>query len=604
MPRVFSRAMRIMKHELIYSLFPEPFSFYRAILKSDHLHFGLWPDSPSKCSLEEAQENLFNLLLSFLPSPPAKVLDVGCGLGYSAALLADRGYEVTAIAPSPELIAYARQEYGNSSVDFRVLSYFDDDRTVFSEERYDVLLFQESTQYLSPLDDVMKKARYILKENGLIIIGDEVCYDREIKPETAVHLSANFITALSENGFRIIEHREVGDKVSQTCDVIIDKLTLHYEALLSQPGASDAASRLLYYLNGWRKQKNWYLRNQMGYEIFVARKDAFFIRSYSAGDEHRILPMFNTIFHVSRTFDHWYWKFRDNPFGAHKIAEAYDKDGNLVAHYAGYPVPFYSALDNGNAFLTYQIGDTMTSPSVRNIGIGKTGLLARTASYFYAKFCEAVPFIYGFNTGNIKKLGMRYLRYEYIDPVPYWIRNVVESPLKPPSLFMRFFSGYAVKEIHAVTGDWDDFFRRVRPSYGFLIQRDAAYMRWRYFDCPDKVHRIFAVRKRGLLVGWSVFSEKDKKLIWGDALFDINHPESVAYLLFTLSNKYFPGVESIEGWFSPNPEWWTSLLGGMGFNTVREPNDLTPGFVLFDDASLMERLKRHLYYTMGDSDLF
>ena len=591
--------------EAIQPLWQDPFSFCRAILKGDHLHFGLWSDGDSKMSMEEAQENMFNLLLSFIPSPPAAVLDVGCGLGYSAFLLAQKGYKVVAIAPSPELIAYAKQVYGDSGVEFRTLSFFDEDESVFSKEQYDVLLFQESMQYLSPLNDAIGKARQLLKEKGLLLIGDEVCYDRSIKPETAVHLSADFIIALAENGFRTMENQKIGRNVYQTCNFIIDNFSRDFDSIASQSVDPESEEKLLFYLNGWKKQKNWYLHEQIGYEIFVARKDDFFIRPYAEGDEHRILPMFNNIFHVSRTADHWYWKFRDNPYGTHKIAEAYDKDGSLVTHYAGYPVPFYSTLDTHETFLSYQIGDTMTSPAVRNIGIGKTGLLARTSSYFYAKFCEGVlPFIYGFNTGNIRKLGTRYLGYTYIDPVPYWTRDFVKSPLDPPSFLTRLFSGYAIEEIHYITDDWDDLFRRVCASYRFLVQRDAAYLRWRYLDCPDKVHRIFSVSKRGRLVGWSVFSKKDNKLIWGDALFDIKYPESVLYLLFTLSNKYFSGVESVEGWFSPNPEWWNNWLRELGFQTVQEPNNLTPGFVIFNDTSLMEKLKGHFYYTMGDSDLF
>ncbi len=590
--------------EAIQPLWQDPFSFCRAILKGDHLHFGLWSDGDSKMSMEEAQENMFNLLLSFFPPPPATVLDVGCGLGYSAFLLAQKGYKVVAIAPSTERIAYAKQVYGDSGVEFRTLSYFDEDETVFSKEHYDVLLFQESMQYLSPLNNVIGRARQLLKEKGVLIIGDEVCYDRSIKPETTVHPVTDFIIALAENGFRTIENEKIGKDVVQTCDFIIDNLTHHFDSISSQSNDPKSTEKLLVYLNGWEKQKTWYLNQQMGYEIYVARKDNYFIRPYNKTDEREILPLFHEVFHVNRSPEHWYWKFRDDPYGSFKIACALSDKGELVAHYAGYPVPFYSETDK-RKFISYQIGDTMTKPSVRNIGIGKTGLLARTASYFYAKFCEGdLPFIYGFNTGNIRKLGMRYLGYSYIDPVPFWIRDIVRNPFSPPSFLTRLLSGYTVEEVHSVTDDWNEFFHRVCSSYRFLVRRDAAYIQWRYAECPDKIHRVFSVLKKGKLTGWGVFSIKDKRLIWGDALFDIKYPESVSYLLYTLLNDHFQGVETVEGWFSPHPEWWSSLLKELGFHTVQEPNDLTPGFVLFNDTSLLEKLKEYFYYTMGDSDLF
>lgn len=594
-----------MRPELIYAMLPEPFSFYRAILNGDHLHFGLWPDNTVSYSLEEAQENMFNVLLSFFPAPPVRVLDVGCGLGYSAALLAQRGYQVTAIAPSEELIAYAQKHYGTSGVTFKVLSYLDEDESVFSREYYDVVLFQESMQYLRPLEKVIKRARHILRENGLIIIGDEVRYDRAITAETAVHSAADFTIQLSENGFRIMENMKVGENVKRTCNLLIDRLTRYHDALSSLPEANELRERLLFYVNGWRKQQQWYHKNQMGYEITVAKKDAFFIRPYEVGDEERILPLFNAIFHASRTLDHWHWKFRDCPYGSYKIALATDADLSIVAHYAGYPVPFCSALDTPKNFVSYQIGDTMTAPAVRHIGIGKTGLLSRTAHYFYAKFCDgAVPFIYGFNTGNIKKLGTRYLKYVYIDPVPYWIRDLRTHPLQRPSFTVRHFQGFAVEPIHKITQEYDDFFDRVISSYAFLVKRDSTYLKWRYLDCPDNQHQMFAIRKRGHLIGWSVFSKRDKKLIWGDALFDIDYPDALSYFLFTVVREYFSEVETIEGWFSPNPKWWSHLLKQLDFRACAEPNNLTPGFVFFDPSLTLEKMQRYLYYTMGDSDLF
>lgn len=578
---------------------PAPFGFYRFILKGDHLHFGLWPEDKPYLSMEEAQENMFNLLLSFFPEPPAVILDVGCGLGYSAYLLAQRGFNIIAIAPSCELIEYAKLHYRNDNLELFALGFSDEDRDVFQPEKYDVLFMQESAQYLGPLDKVMKKARLLLKDKGILIIGDEVCYDKSIKSETAVHMSNEFTIALAENGFRIIENRKLGKAVLPTCDFVIDGFTGNAELLTT---ASDMTGQELpVYLTGWKKQKAWYSNNQMGYEIFVAKKDDFFIKHYKAGDEFTILPMFNSVFNVNRTLEHWHWKFRDNPYGSFKVSEAFSREGALVAHYAGYPVPFYSEGDNPDTFISCQIGDTMTSPAVRNIGLGKTGLLARMANHFYSRFCEGeVPFIYGFNTGHIKKLGIRYLGYQYIDPVTFWVREISKAELQ----YKALPEGYTIAENFSVNTDWDDFFNSVRSSYRFLVRRDASYLKWRYLDCPDRVHRVFSVSKNGCLIGWSVFKKKENRIVWGDALFDKEYPEAVLYLLSRVATQDFPGAEIIEGWFSPNPDWWAGILSNLGFRITREPDDLTPGFVIFQDNSLQLKLRNYLHYTMGDSDLF
>jgi SAM-dependent methyltransferase len=588
--------------EKAHPALPEPFSFYKFVLRGDHLHFGLWPEGNPQMPMEQAQEEMFGRLLSYFPPPPARVLDVGCGLGYSAHLISEKGYEVTALAPSSELIAYARGKYGKDGLLFFELGFFDD-HPIFADGLYDVLFFQESVQYLSPLSLVMERARRLLKEKGILIMGDEVCYSREIKHLTAVHMAADFTITLSENGFKITEREKVGTQVSPTCGFIVGAFTRNFDAL-AVAGGKDVSEQVRHYLDGWKSQQKWYADGRMGYEIIVAKKDLYFIRPYADGDEEKILPMFNELFYTNRSIEHWDWKFRDNPYGSHKISEVFSEDGLLAAHYAGYPVPFFDATGTPSTFISFQIGDTMTRPGVRNIGLGKSGLLARAANYFYAKFCEELPFIYGFNTGHIKKLGMRYLGYTYISPVPYWVKDLSKSLPKPPPFFRRLFSGFTVEEVTSVHGEWDDLFSRISPSYGLLVRRDAAYLKWRYLDCPDKVHRIFAFRKRGKLIGWSVFVRRENTLIWGDALFDSLYNGSLEQLLGVVVARYFPGVETIEGWFSSHPAWWSAILEKMGFVIVPEPNDLTPGFVIFGDKTLKERLENHLYYSWGDSDLF
>ncbi len=587
-----------------YLSLPVPFNFYRAVLKGDHLHFGLWPDGDASLTMEDAQQNMFEQLLSFFPPPPAKVLDVGCGLGYSAFLLSEKGYSVTAIAPSSELVAYAGKKYGDS-LRFKSLGFFDEDKMVFESGYYDVIFFQESVQYLRPLDSVIKKARELLKDNGLIIIGDEVCNAAEVKSQTAVHPAGDFTIALFENGFRITENKKIGKNVMPTCEFIIREFTRNAETIISAFPADRTREELFFFIEGWKKQREWYASGKFGYEIYVAKKDSFFIRPYSIGDEREILPMFNEVFNVSRTLDHWLWKFRDDPYGSYKISEAFTENGNLVAHYAGYPVPFYSAVDGVKSFFSYQIGDTMTSPGVRHIGLGKTGLLARTANHFYSKFCgDNIPFIYGFNTGHIKKLGMRYLGYSYIDPVTFWTKDLAKTSFIKPSFIHRIFGGYSVEEVSSVSEEWSLFFENVCDNYRFLVRRDAKYLTWRYLKCPDKVHRIFAVRKRGRLVGWSVFSAREKKIIWGDALFDRHFPEAPGYLLYSLFVNEFYGSGSIQGWFSKHPDWWGRQLAELGFQMGPEPDNLVPCFVVFKDPSIIETLRHYFYYTMGDSDLF
>ncbi|MBW1791472.1 MAG: GNAT family N-acetyltransferase [Deltaproteobacteria bacterium] len=591
--------------DLLIAQLPEPFNFYRSVLESDHLHFGVWPEDRPDLTLEEAQEVMFNSLLDYFPDPPASVLDVGCGLGLSGCYLEEKGYHVTAIAPSRELIDYASRKYGGRDIDFQVADFLDNGGSAFTRKKYGIILFQESLQYLNPLDMVFNKVRSLLEPGGAVIIGDEICYDKSIRKETAAHLLKDITTALCENGFRITADKAIGNSVIKTCDNVISRFTDHFDQIVSSVEVEDVANRLKFFLNGWKKQKEWYLTNRMGYHIMAAAKDDIFMRSYNRGDEDNILQLFNQIFQKDRTNEHWCWKFKDNPFGNLKIAEAVTKEGDLTGQYCGYPVPFYSSVGEFKEFSSFQIGDTMTSLKARRSGFGKTGVLSRVTTYFYNKFCiDNVPFIYGFNTGKIRKLGERYLQYEYTSTVPYHVIDLRQKKIRAQSVVKRLLSGFAVEQVSEMTDEYDIFFERVCDDYGMLVKKTSLYLKWRYLDCPDTVHKMFAVRRFGKLVGWSVFSAIDGLLLWGDALFEKKYPAAVGFMLNYLVRHLFKGITRIEGWFAPVPVWWTQILQDMGFEAVDEPNALAPTFKIFDSQFSTDFFESNFYYTMGDSDLF
>lgn len=60
------------------------------------------------------------LLLGGLPAPPANVVDLGCGTGTLALLLAQQGYAVDAVDFSPAMVALARDKVAGSSARVRL----------------------------------------------------------------------------------------------------------------------------------------------------------------------------------------------------------------------------------------------------------------------------------------------------------------------------------------------------------------------------------------------------------------------------------------------------------------------------------------------------
>ena len=323
--------------------------------------------------------------------------------------------------------------------------------------------------------------------------------------------------------------------------------------------------------------------------------ERFTIRAYRSGDEEAILDLFARSFHVSRSKEHFDWKYRNDPYGNEHISLAWEGD-RLVAHYAGYPVPFWYER---SAVIAHQIGDTMTDPAVRHVGRGPSSILGRTSKHFYDTFCEGkVAFNYGFNVGNIHRFSALFLRMQLFEPVRYRVRD----NLTATSRLRRWLGGYEMTAVRETGSEYDDFFARVAPTYRFLVRRDAEYIRWRYLQFAEPGYFVVAIRKRGVLVGWSAFRVREDSLLWGDALFEPRHADAVEILIRHVASS--SPARRIEAWFPDRPQWFDATLSRLGFVTAPQPQGLAAVCVPFALPAPIEILRESLYYTMGDSDLF
>jgi hypothetical protein len=263
-------------------------------------------------------------------------------------------------------------------------------------------------------------------------------------------------------------------------------------------------------------------------------------------------------------------------------------------------VPF---VENGVGLEGNQIGDTMTDPSIRHIGRGPSSILGRTALHFYDNFCEGrVAFNYGFNVANIQKFSLRFLRSDRVEPVTYRVRDLRHRPFARINRMERWARGLTLEQVYATSAEWDQFFARVAPRYGFLVRRDAAYVDWRYLQCPDPHYTVVAIRKWRQLAGWVVFRIRDGRFSLGDMLIDPDHMDTLEVALRHLTHAV--PAESVETWCPPRPLWHHQLLLDLGFETRAEPQDLSLMCVPFMRQDAVASMRAGLFYTMGDSDLF
>jgi hypothetical protein len=537
---------------------------------------GLWDEGQEAEPLAAARERFVAHLTSLLPRECRRILLVTPHPALAAALAA-RGLEVgelrggeTGASGDPALRGGPASGEGSPSA-----------RDGEADSGWDVALVVDGLAALPrSLPPLLADLRRRLAEQGrLILAGPTTPAGDEGEPDAAAHP----VVALSEAGFVILRHDRLDARVAPA--------RRRHEA-----GSGDDRS------DGPAEPGS--PSSRMGYQLLVARRDAYHVRAYRDGDEAQILPIFEGSFFVHRSRERWSWEYRENPYGNEIISEAFAGDGQLVAHYAGYPVRFH---DRGEPLPlpALQVGDTFTLPAVRHVGRGPTSLLGRTVRHFYARFCERrVAFNYGFNTGNIQRFSLAFVGARRVEDIPFLELSLPAGAARSPGRLRALLGGWRAARVETFDRRWDELFARAAPAYGMLVERDARYLDWRYRRCPDGGYVTTAAFRRGELAGWGVFQRRGDRLRWGDALLDPAAPEAAAIVLAkALELPEHQGVTLVETWGTSRPPWWRALLVELGFVERPEPAGLGMVFVPFA-VDPTEAFRDRLYYTMGDSDLF
>jgi ubiquinone/menaquinone biosynthesis C-methylase UbiE len=115
-----------------------------------------------------------NYLIQQLPPHSENALEIGCGIGEFARLLATRARSVLAIDLSPQMIRLAKSQ----SVNYTNIEYLLGDVMSLSlpAEQYDCIVSMATLHHL-PLREALQKFKNALKPNGVLIIHDLVAAD-------------------------------------------------------------------------------------------------------------------------------------------------------------------------------------------------------------------------------------------------------------------------------------------------------------------------------------------------------------------------------------------------------------------------------------------
>ena len=189
-----------------------------------HLHYGLFerPDEP----IALAQDRASSRILSELPPPPARILDVGSGLGANLARLVDLGYEALGITPDVHQISMIRARYGEA-LPLECIRFED-----LPDDRYDVALFHESSQYIDS-EALFEKAEQIA---DTVLVLDEFAFGAV----EGLHRYDAFLAAAGRHHFTVTTEEDVTEAAAPTIDYFTARLPRFRQRLIEDVGVTGA----------------------------------------------------------------------------------------------------------------------------------------------------------------------------------------------------------------------------------------------------------------------------------------------------------------------------------------------------------------------------
>jgi ribosomal protein S18 acetylase RimI-like enzyme len=186
----------------------------------------------------------------------------------------------------------------------------------------------------------------------------------------------------------------------------------------------------------------------------------------------------------------WKWKFERNPHGKARIHVA-DDEGRIAGCYLLNPVRVHLGDES---LLGAQSVDAAVSPDYRGRGVF-TGL-AQAALKDATE--EGITIIYAFPSqgafGGQVRVGVK----------PQLEVPKAYRPLVGPTMRRRS-TDFPLDQVSAFDDRFDVFSRRGRDRE-LSVQRDPAYLQWRYFEHPTQKYEAISARRGGETCGYCVLT--------------------------------------------------------------------------------------------------
>jgi SAM-dependent methyltransferase len=146
----------------------------------------------------EAASDTAAFVIDSVPRHTRAILDVGCGKGLVAMLLARAGYRVTGLDSSPAAVRAAAR-HGVRAVRANFADYETD-------ERFDAILFSRSLHHMDDPRQALKRAKGLLVRGGRVLIEDFAIEDMD---EASAAWILNLLRLLTAAGIAARRKREL-----------------------------------------------------------------------------------------------------------------------------------------------------------------------------------------------------------------------------------------------------------------------------------------------------------------------------------------------------------------------------------------------------------
>ena len=247
------------------------------------------------------------------------------------------------------------------------------------------------------------------------------------------------------------------------------------------------------------------------------------VRESTPADKEGIFELREAVYNESFEPEEWHWKFERHSGVPAKIYVA--EAGEKIVGLRAFVVERLKILDK--VWLTGLGVDIMVHPDFRRYGIASQ--VANEAAVQMER--AGMPVLVGFpNEAAFKVYSRRRSNWRHVCSIPLlvkplnfdgilrkYIRNpLIRTLIKLPAwiswkiLFhgrLRLPEGFTVRRAADFDERFDTLWRELREQYGILLERDKAFLHWRFTEKPGAEYVVFVAEQDDKLLGYIVLRE-------------------------------------------------------------------------------------------------